>query len=130
MAGAPEHARARAWLDEQLSATHAVALPWIALLGFVRISGQARMWDSPLGVTEALRVVRSWLSQPNTWVPEPGPRHFDVLAVLLEPHGSSRLTTDAHLAALAIEHGLELCSRDRDFARWTDDGLRSRDPLA
>jgi predicted nucleic acid-binding protein len=61
---------------------------------------------------------------------EPGPRHLDLLGSLLEPQPSVRLVTDAHLAAIAIEHGLELTSRDRDFARWSHLGLRSRDPLA
>jgi predicted nucleic acid-binding protein len=78
----------------------------------------------------AIAVVRSWLSRPSAWIPEPGPRHLDLLDVLLQAQTSVRLVTDAHLAALAIEHGLELCSCDRDFARWSDLGLRSRDPLA
>jgi len=74
--------------------------------------------------------VRSWLSRPSAWIPEPGPRHLELLDALLGSQPSVRLVTDAHLAAVAIEHGLELCSRDRDFARWSDLGLRSRDPLA
>lgn len=78
----------------------------------------------------AIAIVHSWLSQPWTWIPEPGPRHLDILEELLRAQPSVRLVTDAHLAALAIEHGLELNSRDRDFARWADHGLRSRDPLA
>jgi predicted nucleic acid-binding protein len=75
-------------------------------------------------------VVRSWLSRPAAWTPEPGPRHLDLLDALLQSQPSVRLITDAHLAAIAIEHGLELCSRDRGFARWSHLGLRSRDPLA
>ena len=75
-------------------------------------------------------MVRSWLSRPAAWTPEPGPRHLDLLDALLQSQPSVRLITDAHLAAIAIEHGLELCSRDRGFARWSHLGLRSRDPLA
>jgi len=63
------------------------------------------------------------------WTPEPGPRHRDILNTLLGAQPSARLVTDAHLTAIAVEHGLELSSRDRDFARWSDLGLRSRDPL-
>jgi len=66
---------------------------------------------------------------PCVWIPEPGPRHPDILNTLLGAQPSVRLVTDAHLAAIAVEHGLELSSRDRDFARWSDLGLRSRDPL-
>ena len=78
----------------------------------------------------AISIVRSWLARAPAWIPKPGPRHLELLALLLEFQPSVRLVTDAHLAALAIEHGLELCSRDRDFARWSQLGLRSRDPLA
>ncbi len=77
-----------------------------------------------------LSVVRSWLSRPCVWIPEPGPRHLDILDTLLGAQPSVRLVTDAHLAAIAIEHGLERSSRHRDFARWSDLGLRSRGPLA
>ena len=107
-----------------------MGLPWASITGFVRVAGQPRAWERPLPVSGALAVVRSWLSRPCSWIPEPGPRHLDVLEALLGPQPSVRLVTDAHLAAIAIEHGLELCSRDRDFARWADLGLRSRDPLA
>jgi uncharacterized protein len=81
-------------------------------------------------VVRAISVVRSWLARPPAWIPEPGPRHLELLDMLLKSQQAVRLVTDAHLAAVAIEHGLELCSRDRDFARWSDLGLRSRDPLA
>lgn len=81
-------------------------------------------------VDGAVLVVRSWLTRPCAWIPEPGPRHLDLLGGLLRAQSSVRLVTDAHIAAIALEHGLELCSRDRDFARWAELGLRSRDPLA
>ena len=83
-----------------------------------------------MSVDGALAVVRSWLSRPCVWMPEPGPRHLDILETLLGAQPSVRLVTDAHLAAIAIEHGLELSSRDRDFARWSRLGLRSSDPLS
>lgn len=130
MTAARDHDAARSWLQDRLTSTARVGLPWTAITGFVRIVGQPRAWEMPLPIPAALAVARSWLSQPCTWVPEPGPRHLDLLDTLLGPQPSVRLVTDAHLAAIAIEHGLELCSRDRDFARWADLGLRSRDPLA
>lgn len=94
------------------------------------MAGQPRAWERPLPVDEALDVVRSWLSRPCVWTPEPGPRHLEVLGALLGPQPSVRLVPDAHLAAIAMEHGLELSTRDGAFARWAGLGLRSRDPLA
>lgn len=130
MTSGRDHAAARSWLEEQLGGTARVGLPWLSITGFVRVVGQPRAWERPLPVAGALSVVRSWLTRPCAWIPEPGPRHLDVLDALLESQPSVRLVTDAHLAAIAIEHGLELSSRDRDFARWSDLGLRSSDPLA
>ena len=130
MTSAPDHESARLWLRERLAGTARVGLPWASITGFIRVVGQPRAWERPMPVGGAISVVRSWLSRPAAWTPEPGPRHLDVLDALLQSQPSVRLITDAHLAAIAIEHGLELCSRDRDFARWSDLGLRSRDPLA
>jgi len=130
MTAAHDHEAARSWLQNQLGGTARVGLPWASITGFVRVAGQPRAWERPLPVGGALAIVRSWLSRACSWIPEPGPKHLDVVEALLGPQSSVRLVTDAHLAAIAIEHGLELCSRDRDFARWTDLGLRSHDPLA
>lgn len=129
MTVARDHEAARSWLESRLAGTARVGLPWASITGFVRVAGQPRAWERPLPVGEALDIVRSWLSRPCAWIPEPGPKHLDVVEMLLRPQPSVRLVTDAQLAAIAIEHGLELCSRDRDFARWADVGLRSRDPL-
>ena len=74
-------------------------------------------------------MVRSWLERPCAWVPEPGPAHLELLDQLLRRQNSARLITDAHIAAIALERGLRLCSRDHDFARWADLGLRCRDPF-
>jgi len=130
MTSARDHAAARSWLQGRLAGTARVGLPWVSITGFVRVAGQPRAWERPLPVDRALAIARSWLSRPCAWIPEPGPRHLDLVEALLEPQPSARLVTDAHLAAIAIEHGLELMSRDRDFARWDAMGLRSRDPLA
>ncbi len=129
MTAARDHQAAHSWLQDHLSGTARVGLHWAAITGFVRVAGHARAWERPLPIGEALAIVGSWFSRPCTWTPEPGPRHLELLQGLLGAQPSARLVTDAHLAAIAIEHGLELCSRDRDFARWSDLGLRSRDPL-
>jgi toxin-antitoxin system PIN domain toxin len=129
MTSAPEHALTRSWLQDRLAGTAQVGLPWPCLTGFVRVASQPRAWERPLPVSAALAIVQSWLSCPSAWIPEPGPRHLAILETLLAAQPSVRLVTDAHIAAIAIEHGLELASRDRDFARWAEQGLRSRDPL-
>jgi toxin-antitoxin system PIN domain toxin len=130
MTSAVDHDAARSWLQERLAGTARVGLPWASITGFIRVVGQPRAWERPMPVGRAVSVVRSWLSRPSAWIPEPGPRHLDLIEALLQSQPSVRLVTDAHIAAIAIEHGLELCSRDRDFARWSDMGLRSRDPLS
>jgi toxin-antitoxin system PIN domain toxin len=125
---AAPHERARAWLEDVLSATEAVAFAWSVLLGFVRISTNPAVLVRPLEVEEALDYVDGWLSQPLAAVLHPGERHAVLLRELLAPLGAAgNLTSDAHLAALAIEHGAELCSHDADFSRFP--GLRWHDPL-
>jgi hypothetical protein len=126
---APEHAQARAWLDERLNGTSRVGLPWPSLLAFVRLA------TNPLVVREAVTPARAWvqveewLGCETVWVPSPGPRHAEFLGGLLRhPWMTSRLVPDAHLAALAIEHGLTVCSTDGDFGRFP--GLTWQNPLA
>lgn len=127
--GSPQHDRARPWLEEVLSGTEEVGFAWIVLLGFVRISTNPAILEQPLSSEEALDYVDSWLAQPSAAVIHPTERHAAHLRRLLEPLGTAgNLTSDAHLAALAIEHGGELCSADTDFARFPD--LRRHNPLA
>ncbi|MDP8943528.1 MAG: PIN domain-containing protein [Actinomycetota bacterium] len=125
---AREHGRARAWLDDRLNGVERVGLPWPSLLAFLRLVTSPRVMGRPLGLPEAWRRVTSWLELPPTWVPLPTPSHADVLAALLVHERGSRVVPDAHLAALAIEHGLRLCSTDGDFARFR--GLDWDNPLA
>lgn len=125
----PRHVPARAWLEQTLSGAETVGLVWLVLLAFVRLSTRASVFEQPLEVIDALDTVDGWLAQPCTTVLAPSRRHSAVLRELLEPLGAAgNLTNDAHLAAIAIEHGAELCSSDRDFARFP--GLRWSDPLA
>jgi toxin-antitoxin system PIN domain toxin len=126
--GAARHEPARAWLEDRLSGTETFAFAWVVLLAFIRLTTSARVFDSPLTTPEAMDLVDGWLAQPCATVVHPTTRHAAVLRELLEPFGSAgNLTTDAHLAALAIEHGAELCSSDTDFSRFA--GLRWADPL-
>ncbi|HKG03223.1 MAG TPA: type II toxin-antitoxin system VapC family toxin [Conexibacter sp.] len=117
------HDGARAWLEGALSGTETVAFCWSVLLAFVRLSTRPVVFEQPLTADEALDLVEGWLEQPNATVVDPTPRHVATLRDLLRPLGTAgNLTNDAHLAALAIEHGAELCSYDGDFARFA--GLR------
>ena len=128
-ATAPRHRAARRWLEEQLSGTETFAFTWVVLLAFMRLGTSQRVFQRPLEPAEAFDIVDGWLAQPCATVIHPTDRHSAVLRELLEPLGTAgNLTTDAHLAALAIEHGAELCSCDADFSRFP--GLRWRDPLA
>lgn len=122
-------ARARSWLERALSGTEEVGFAWPTLLGFIRISTNPAVFANPLSAAEAFEFVDSWLGAPVATVVHPSERHASHLRELLESIGSTagNLTTDAHLAALAIEHGAELCSHDTDFARF--EGLRWTDPL-
>lgn len=123
-----QHEAARAWLDESLNASHRVGLPWPSLMAYLRISTNSRVFPEPLGIGEAWRQVEEWISLPRVWIPQPTVRHREVLAELLQDSSTTAgLVMDAHLAALAIEHGLRLCSADGDFGRFQD--LRWQNPL-
>lgn len=121
------HADAREWLQERFNGTERVGLPWDALLAFVRLSASPRVLSSPVRLRDVAAIVQEWLALRPIWVPQPTERHAETLARLLDGEVNADLVPDAHLAALAIEHGLVLCSTDRDFARF--EGLRWTDPL-
>ncbi len=122
------HAPAREWLQRTLSGAETVAMTWTVLLAFIRLSTRAAVVERPLGVEAAIGLVESWLAQPCVTVVNPTERHAALLRQLLLPLGAAgNLTSDAHLAALAIEHGAQLCSCDSDFSRFP--GLRWVDPL-
>lgn len=124
----PHHGGARTWLEQSLSGTETFALAWSVLLAFVRLGTHARVFDAPLEAGEALDLVDSWLAQPAATIVEPTDRHSVLLREFLLPLGTAgNLTMDAHLAALAIEHGAELHSADADFSRFP--ALRWRNPL-
>ncbi len=125
----PQHARARSWLDEQMNGVSPVGIPWQSLLAFVRLTTNPRVFEKALPVQDAWEQVEAWLGCRPVWIPNPTEHHRRVLGALLKDQGVwGNLVADAHLAALAIEHGLILQSTDGDFGRFP--GLRWENPIA
>ncbi|CAN5164301.1 type II toxin-antitoxin system VapC family toxin [soil metagenome] len=126
--GFSQHDDARTWLDDQLTTATRVGLPWPSLLAFLRLVTNPRIFERPEPLGEAWGQVQEWLAAEPAWVPVPTPRHGDVLASLLGVSGAGgNLVPDAHLAALAVEHGVVVASTDGDFARFP--GVRWVNPL-
>lgn len=124
----PVHTLARSWWEERLNDPAPVGLSWIVILGFIRTTTHRAVLERPWPVVTACGHARVWLAQPQVIVLQPGDRHAAILFDLLEGLGTAgNLTTDAHLAALAIEYQAELMTSDADFARFS--GLRWRNPL-
>ncbi|HEX9865585.1 MAG TPA: type II toxin-antitoxin system VapC family toxin [Acidimicrobiia bacterium] len=125
----PHHQLARSWWDEQLSGSGPVCLSWVVLAAFIRIGTNPRVFAHPLSLVQVLRRVESWLDQPCTRVVQPTERHWVVFQQMLTSgQAVGNLVTDAHLAALSVEHGCELFSTDADFARFPK--LKWKNPLA
>lgn len=128
-ADAPVHDAARSWLDDRLSSGERVGLPWPCLLAFVRIITNPRVYPHPLATAAAWQQVMEWLAIDSVWIPAPTDRHAELLGrILVQTNATANLVSDAHLAALALEHGLTVCSTDGDFARFPD--VRWENPLA
>ena len=125
---APFHAAAKSWWEESLSETEPVGLAWVVVLGFIRLMSNRRILAKPMKATDAIEQCKLWLLQPNVRLALPGSSHMDILGNLLAGPIGPNLVTDAHLAALAIEHQAELHSNDSDFARFS--GLTWRNPIA
>jgi hypothetical protein len=124
-----QHERARTWLDARLAGPVPVGMPWESLIAFARLVSNPRVFERPLAVADAWGQVEGWLSCPVVWVPEPTDRHGEILGGFLRAPGlRANHVPDAHLAAIAVAHGLVLCSTDADFARF--EGLRWENPLA
>ena len=124
----PQYAKAHGWLEDKLNGSARVGLPWTCLLAFMRIVTNPRVMRRPASMAVARAQARSWLDCPAVWIPLPGERHaeiFDGLLAVPGVHGN--LVMDAHIAALAIEHGLQVHSTDSDFARFPN--LRWLNPL-
>ena len=124
-----QHEPAREWLDGVLAGPYRVGLPWSSVLGFLRVVTNPRLFSRPSPVERAWRQVESWLDSDVAWTPLPTERHPETLGTLLALVGAGgNLVADAHLAALALEHGLTRCTTDGDFARFP--GLRVENPIA
>ncbi len=115
----PQHNIAKNWLESQFNGPRRVGLPWPSLLAFLRISTHPRIFSNPLAISEAWEFVTQWLNLPNVWIPQALERHAEILGELLVLSDSpANLVPDAHLAALASEHGLTVYSCDSDFSRF------------
>jgi toxin-antitoxin system PIN domain toxin len=126
---APAHRAARAWWEGLMRGREPVGVPWAVALGFIRLVTHPAVFEAPLAAPAAVARVRQWLAREHVLVLDPGPRHLQIIERLFAATGvAGNLTTDTHLAALAIEHQSELHSNDSDFGRFP--GLRWRDPLA
>ena len=124
----PHHPQAKEWLEASLSSDEPVGLAWIVILGFLRIITSGRIMPTPLSSEVAIEIIDEWLRQPSVQIIVPRERHWDILKELLTPLGTAaNLTSDAHLAALAIEYGARLFSTDNDFSRFA--GLRWTNPI-
>lgn len=115
----PRNLEARNWWDAQLSGTEAVCFCWTVLSAFIRIGTNPRVFERPLSMDQAVTRVQSWLDQPCARIIRPTERHWTVFQdMLVSGQAVANLVTDAHLAALAVEHGCVLASTDSDFARF------------
>ncbi|MBZ5619627.1 MAG: type II toxin-antitoxin system VapC family toxin [Acidobacteriia bacterium] len=123
-----QHSKAKVWLEGILSGTEVVGFSWNVILAVLRLTTRPGVFRHPLRIERAFELVTEWLDQPAAQVVHPGTRHLTILRGLLAPLGTGgNLTSDAHLAALAIEQNAELCSCDSDFGRFA--GLDWRNPL-
>ena len=123
------HRQAVGWLDEALGGREIVGFAWVVLLAFLRLSTKIGLFPRPLEIADALDTVRDWTAQAPAVLVEPTARHLDVLAGLLTTSGAGgNLTSDAHLAALALEHDARIVTFDRDFGRFA--GVRWGEPIA
>jgi uncharacterized protein len=126
---APLHSRAKTWLEAAISGPETVGFSWTVLLAFLRLTTRPGLFLNPLTLDRAFDLIDTWLQQSSVIIVDPGPRHAAILRGLLSAVGTGgNLTSDAYLAALALEHRAELYSLDHDFLRFP--GLKWRSPLA
>ncbi len=126
---AVEHVAVHAWWQKALAGDESIGLPWVVVLGFIRVTTNPRTFATPFSVDEALHHINTWLAQPSVRIIQESPEHWRLLGGLLRQVGTAgNLTTDTHLAAMAIGHGATLVSCDTDFARFTK--VRWENPLA
>lgn len=125
---APQHQKALDWWNRCLAGHDGVALAWVVILGFVRITTHPKIFERPMSVDQALGRVEEWLTLPQVQLVHPAQTHFQTWSSMLKQLGSAgNLTTDSHLAALAMERGLVLHTTDADFSRFPR--LKWRNPI-
>ena len=123
-----QHDDARTWWDERLSGKESTGLCWPVLNAFIRISTNARLHQRPLTIKEATERVDSWFNQPCVRILQPTEQHWAIFQRMLrEGKAAGNLVSDAHLAALAVEHNCALYSTDADFSRFR--GLKWKNPM-
>jgi len=126
---APQHEPSRRWLENALSDTEPIGLAWSVLLAFLRITTRRGILERPMTTAGAITYIDSWLRQPQVELVAPGPGHWTILRNLIAASGTAgNLTSDAHLAALAIEGGWTVVSIDNDFLRFS--GVDVLNPLS
>jgi uncharacterized protein len=122
-AQSPLHLPAKNWFETQYSTGQTVGYAWVVMLGFIRLSTKRGIMEQPLDTATCLAMADTLLNHPSAQIVHPSERHLGILGRLLLGAGTAgNLSTDAHLAALAIEHNAELVTFDRDFERFA--GLR------
>ncbi len=122
------HLKAKHWLDKKLNSPVPIGIPWPSMLAFIRITTNPRIFSPPASSLEAWGIVSYWLQCPSVWIPTPGRNHHLFLDRIFKEHKpNANLVPDTHLAALAMEHGLIVCSTDSDFARFHE--IRWVNPL-
>ncbi len=122
------HNTAKSWLETQFNGTESIGIPWIVILGFLRIMTNGKIFPTPLSEETAIELIDAWLQHPLITIPEPGANHWSLVKeLILETGTAGNLTSDIHLAAIAIEHGAKLFTLDADFSRFK--GLRWEKPF-
>jgi len=125
---APLHLKARTWLESAIAGNEEIGLAWNVILAFLRLTTKPGLFRTPIRPERAFAIIAGWLDQPSVTIVHPGPRHLEIFRKMILPLGTAgNLTSDAHLAAMAIGHGAQLCSCDSDFARFP--GLDWMNPL-
>ena len=125
---AEQHERAKQWLEKTLSSPELFGLSWQVITAFLRISTNTRIFSLPFDLPEAIEIVEEWLAQPQVKILLPTEKHWKIFSnLIVEGQTNGALMMDAHLAALAIEHGATLATTDRDFVRFSK--LKTTNPL-
>jgi uncharacterized protein len=125
----PHHARAKEWAENIFTSESLIGIPWVSIWAFIRLTTNQRLFANPLDSERAFKIVAQWVDSPNVTIPQPGPRHAEILELLVtRDQAACALVCDAVLASLAIEHAATLASTDQDFSRFS--GLSWINPLA